>query len=194
MPQPTLHSALLVLAIALGHSVPVHAGTADDPELTAQARAIVSAFVGEMKPLLKSSVQQHGAAGAIAVCADEAPRIAARLQDETGWQIRRVSPRPRNVERAVPDAWESAMMAELDALSRAGAPASELNRAAIIDSRFRYLQGQPTEGLCLLCHGSNQVTPEVQAAIAERYPDDRATGFSLGELRGAISLTAPGDQ
>ena len=39
--------------------------------------------------------------------------------------------------------------------------------------------------MCLACHGA-EVAPEVQAAIAERYPDDRATGYRAGELRGVI--------
>jgi hypothetical protein len=48
----------------------------------------------------------------------------------------------------------------------------------------------PTGEVCLACHGSD-ITPEVAAAIDERYPDDMARGYSLGDVRGAFSLSKP---
>jgi hypothetical protein len=38
------------------------------------------------------------------------------------------------------------------------------------------------DGVCLTCHGS--VGSDVAAALRERYPDDRATGYALGDFRG----------
>jgi len=32
------------------------------------------------------------------------------------------------------------------------------------------------------------MTPEVKRMLTERYPEDRATGFQDGDLRGAISV------
>ena len=46
----------------------------------------------------------------------------------------------------------------------------------------------PTGEVCLKCHGSN-VAPDVKAAIGELYPEDQATGFKAGELRGAFSVS-----
>ena len=43
---------------------------------------------------------------------------------------------------------------------------------------------------CLACHGS-EVSPEVREAIAARYPGDRATGFAVGDLRGALWVEVP---
>jgi len=31
----------------------------------------------------------------------------------------------------------------------------------------------------------------VQAILAREYPDDRATGFSVGDVRGAVSVRIP---
>jgi len=47
-----------------------------------------------------------------------------------------------------------------------------------------------TEPGCLACHGSEVAEP-VRAAIAERYPDDHATGFAVGDLRGALWVEVP---
>ena len=42
--------------------------------------------------------------------------------------------------------------------------------------------------LCLGCHGKS-IAPEVKAKLAELYPEDKATGFSEGDLRGAFVVT-----
>ncbi|HCF96715.1 MAG TPA: hypothetical protein DEW46_16805, partial [Verrucomicrobia bacterium] len=48
---------------------------------------------------------------------------------------------------------------------------------------------------CVACHGpEEQIQPDVLAAIRAHYPNDRATGFQPGDLRGAISVEVPLDQ
>ena len=47
-------------------------------------------------------------------------------------------------------------------------------------------------GVCSRCHGEEgEIDAEVRAAIDERYPQDRATGFRPGDLRGAVSVRVP---
>ena len=48
--------------------------------------------------------------------------------------------------------------------------------------------GMPT---CLLCHGNPQteIAPEVQQVISSKYPEDKATGYTMGELRGLWKIT-----
>ncbi len=41
---------------------------------------------------------------------------------------------------------------------------------------------------CFACHGPD-VRQDVRAEIARYYPTDKAIGFRVGELRGAVSLT-----
>ena len=50
------------------------------------------------------------------------------------------------------------------------------------------MQAQAVEPLCLVCHGKG-LSDEVQDALEQYYPDDTATGYSLGQVRGAISLS-----
>jgi hypothetical protein len=43
------------------------------------------------------------------------------------------------------------------------------------------------------CHGGEEDLPrEVVGALAEGYPQDQATGFSEGELRGWFWIEVPG--
>ena len=48
----------------------------------------------------------------------------------------------------------------------------------------------PTGELCLLCHGET-IDPDIAAAIDKAYPEDQARGFSLGDIRGAFTLSKP---
>ena len=47
--------------------------------------------------------------------------------------------------------------------------------------------------VCLQCHGSavKDIAPATMAAIKKLYPDDKATGFQLGDLRGLWRVTFP---
>lgn len=45
---------------------------------------------------------------------------------------------------------------------------------------------------CVMCHGpSEQILPEVKSALVDRYPQDQATGFEIGELRGWFWIELP---
>jgi hypothetical protein len=47
--------------------------------------------------------------------------------------------------------------------------------------------------MCLSCHGSvgKDIAPETTAKLTQLYPQDLATGYALGDLRGMWSLRLP---
>jgi hypothetical protein len=156
--------------------------------LEQEAAAIVKSFGGSLKPKLTEAIQSGGLVHAVTVCSVEAPAIAANLSATTGWSVKRVSLKPRNKTSAEPDAFERAVLEQFDQRQRQGEPAADLRYAAMVDGEFRYMQAQGVEGLCLNCHG-DQIDPQLQQALSRYYPQDAATGYSLGQIRGAFSLT-----
>jgi hypothetical protein len=56
---------------------------------------------------------------------------------------------------------------------------------------LRYLTPLYIEEACLKCHSAKETIPEV---IKEDYPEDRATDYTFGDLRGAISVIVPVDK
>jgi hypothetical protein len=192
MPQrPETCAALFALAIALGPTAaPAMAADTKHSALESEAQALVSTFVSQMKPLLKGSVAERGPADAIDVCAVEAPLLADKIASESGWKVSRVSAKPRNSSRGVPDAWERQVLENFDARQAAGEPPNTINFGELVDGEYRYMQAQGVEPVCLLCHG-NTIAPNVLQALERHYPDDRATGYDPGEIRGAISLRKP---
>jgi hypothetical protein len=162
----------------------------------ATARQIVKRFAGELQGELKAAVREEGFQHAIGVCKDAAPRIAAKLSAETGWRVARTALRLRNPANA-PDPTERKVLNAFLERAAAGEPLAKMDFASEETGSgggksFRYIKAIPTGELCLTCHGAN-VDPELAARIRASYPEDQATGFEVGELRGAFTLSKPLD-
>ena len=158
--------------------------------LETEARTLAAEFIGQLKPLLKSALQEGGPVNAIEVCSHEAPKLADSLAAESGWLVRRVSLKSRNASRAIPDPWETDVLNEFNRRQQAGESPAQINYSETTPSHFRYMQAQGVDGVCLTCHGQH-LSQEVTDVLQKYYPDDIATGYSIGQIRGAISLTRP---
>lgn len=166
------------------------ASVAPDSDATARAQAAMAAFSGRLRGELGAAMQRDGALGAVDFCRVQAPLIADEVMAEHGLRLGRmaVPGRNRNPGNAA-GGWQAAALADFQAAVDAGG-APEAQVRAIRDHlpegvALRLARGIRVEPACLLCHGTS-VAPELAARIAQRYPDDRAMGFSEGQLRGAI--------
>lgn len=175
------------LLAGCGPSASERSDVAEETALVA-ARATSDAFQRELREALETAVASTGPAAAVEACATIAPALADRYSEATGAVVRRTALRVRN-PAAQPDAFEREGLVTLAArpTTAEGKPA-ELHR--IVGGELRYMRALPAGGPCLQCHGT-AISPEVRAAIAAIYPDDQATGFREGELRGAISIRWP---
>jgi len=179
----------LLTSFLAGMSFQVAAGGGESTSaLDAEAVQIVKTFAGTLKPKLKSAIQAGGFVHAIDICSVEAPKMAETLSADTGWEIKRVSLKARNKSSATPDTFERMVLEQFDERQANGEPASSMMFSDVVGSEYRFMKAQGVQGLCLNCHGDS-LQPEVKKAIAERYPEDMATGYSLGQIRGAFSLT-----
>ena len=122
------------------------------------------------------------------MCSVEASKIAQALSEETGWEVKRVSLKVRNNTSATPDEFERRVLNGFDERQQAGEAPAAMKYAEVVDKEFRFMKAQGVEGLCLNCHGST-IAPGVQQVLDKHYPDDMATGYLLGQVRGAFSLT-----
>jgi hypothetical protein len=158
-----------------------------------QSRQLALQLGSELKGELGRAIAEGGPVAAVAVCHTRAPEIAARLSVQSGAHVGRTALRVRNPANA-PDELQRALLEQFGAELASGKfqppleAAFEINRGGQIERR--YMRAIPTEALCLTCHGAT-LAPELAAAIARDYPGDQATGFELGQLRGAFSVTWP---
>ena len=179
---------LIFSAAALVVASAVLAADEPPPSPEQEARALAKQFVGQLKPQLKQAMDQGGPAMAVTVCAEVAPAIADNLSAESGWTVKRVSLQPRNSGRAQPDQWEQAVLYDFNRRQAEGEMPARIAFGEEVDGQYRFMQAQGVEPLCLLCHGKG-LSDEAQAALDKYYPDDQATGYSLDQVRGAISLS-----
>ncbi len=182
--------AMFVVATA---GVPLVPGAHAGEPLEQEAAELAREFVGRLKPQLKQAMAEGGPTHAVEVCASEAPRIAESLSAESGWEVRRVSLRQRNASRATPDRWERAVLQQFDQRQLAGEKPADIHFGEFTGESYRYMQAQGVEGVCLVCHGES-VAAAIATTLEKYYPDDRATGYHMGQVRGAISVQKPVNQ
>ena len=187
--RPMARHALLLLTFLAS---PLVAG-AGEPEFAAEAGAAATEFVQKLGAALKQELGASGPEGAIAVCKEIAPSLAAELSRRTGWRVARVSLRPRNPLLGQADAWEQQVLLRFDRAVAAGEAAERLEHVETVDEPqgryFRYMKALPVQPLCLTCHGSAASIPEsVRQRLAQDYPHDRAVGYETGQLRGAVTI------
>lgn len=171
-------------------AAPVLAVDADNPHDLQESRRIAQAFMQRLGGTLKQQLETAGPGGAIGVCKQVAPALAAEYSRD-GFLVGRVSLKTRNKTLGIPDAWERGILEKLDQQQAQGsAPAefSELTEDA--DGRwFRYMKAIPTQPMCLQCHGQpDDMAAEVKTMLAREYPQDQATGYRAGDIRGAITI------
>ena len=180
-------------ALLLAGAMPAVADEqADMAKLKGEAKEIVQGFFKELKGTLVSAMKEKGPKGAVEVCHTKAKEITER-HNRNGWKVGRTALKLRNPRNA-PDAWEKAVLEEFEKKIAAGADPKKLAKAAIVEVNgqkvFRFMKAIPTMKPCLNCHGE-KVDPELYRLIRSYYPEDRAVGFRLGQLRGAFTLSRP---
>ena len=187
-------SPLIAVALFLGLAANACAEeeAASTNALAAEARAIAVQFAEKLKSELVGAMKVDGPVKAIEVCNVAAPAIAADAS-ANGWAVARTSLKTRNPKN-VPDAWEKRVLEEFDAEKSKGADATKLERFEIVENNgvrtFRFMKAIPVAEPCLTCHGEAIKEP-VKARLAQLYPEDRATGYKVGDIRGAFILSKP---
>jgi hypothetical protein len=166
------------------------AALAADPAVEGP-KVIADAF-GKLSAALAESVSKNGAAAALSVCSERAPQIAKEVAEAYGVKLRRATEKPRNPKGAADETEKAMLAAFAEALAKKEAPKPQIVTNADGSQTFfaPIVLGNP---LCLQCHGEvgRDVTPETLAAIQKRYPEDKATGYKLGDLRGLWRVTFP---
>jgi len=181
-----------MMAVALITPFVATLANAGDDAMLGEARKVATTLPPKLLAALQQEISKSGPEGAILVCKDMAPKMAGEISRQTGWKIKRVSLKARNDARAIPDAWEKAALEDFDKRAAAGEPPAQLENGGRVDNEYRYVKALPVQPLCLNCHGpEDQISPAVKSVLGQHYPNDRATGYSVGQIRGAISVRKP---
>ena len=195
-----IFSALLVGAGIITSPAMADVGSADIPEAAMESmRSIANELTGQLGQKLKGTIASDGPVAAVSVCKEVAPAIAKNLSVQHGAQVSRIGTRVRNEKMGVPNAWQKEALADFDARLAKGEKPADLEYWKVVDigngsQELRYAKAIVTQQLCVTCHGKAEDIPApLLQKIRAEYPKDQATGFSVGQLRGAVVVTRPLD-
>jgi len=177
-------------AIALALAAAPHAGSLPQkpfPAESARAEQAMNELQRALLTRLTAAMTSGGPAAAVEVCRTDARTIAESVAQAQGLELGRTSHRLRNPANA-PRAWARPAV---DAAAGSKA-ASEGLRVFDLGDRVGVLRPIGTAEACTKCHGApDEVRKNLGAALAGAYPQDRATGFAPGDLRGWMWAEVP---
>jgi len=180
----------LLLSIFLSSLATSVVNAQNEQKMIDDSKKAIKYFGGQLKSKLMSGMQQGGPVTAIQICNTAAENIAGEVSEKFGWKISRTALKLRNTKNT-PDAWEAEVLNAFEKRKRHGEEVSKIDYAEIVNkdgqSVFRYMKAIPTGGLCLSCHGDS-LMPDIASKIDQLYPDDKARGFTAGDIRGAFSV------
>lgn len=166
----------------------------DVPKLTAEARETADTLLNMIRTELVRAMDTSGPLRGIITCKYSVPEITSNLSRQKGWRVSRVSLKARNPALGDPDAWEQRALINFEQRQARGEPAGSLEFAEIVKepagSSFRYIRALTLQPLCMSCHGDS-LSEAVKAQLGSEYPTDRAVGYKLGQVRGAITIKRP---
>jgi len=185
----------IALAVVCGLGA-VAATAQDDAARMEEARKLAGQMILALGGKLQAEMKAGGPAAAIGVCTTAAPTIAGELSRQNGVRLTRVSLKVRNPLLGSPDAWEQNALIAFESRLAKGEPADKLEFVETVvepgGRYFRYMKALPVQPVCLNCHGdAAKLAPEIKERLAREYPADRATGYALGQIRGAVSIKRP---
>jgi hypothetical protein len=136
---------------------------------------------------LDDALARGGPAGAINFCHLDATAITQRVGREEGIAAGRTSDRLRNPTNA-PKPWAAPLVK-----AHAGRPARSVEGFAVdLGDKVGVLRPIVERATCAGCHGQEErMAPGVKLVLRDRYPADRATGFTDGEIRGWFWVEMP---
>lgn len=150
---------------------------------TKQKEKAIAAKTQLFETLLKELMQamiQPPLGNAIQVCKERAPLVAAEVSKDTGVRIGRTSFKLRNQSNQPPEWAKPFVEKQTSDEVYVALPENELG--ALIPIRL--------QNTCLMCHGK-QISNDLKAVIVSHYPEDQATGFEEGDLRGYFWVEVP---
>jgi uncharacterized protein DUF3365 len=150
-------------------------------------------YMMELKSVLVANMKEGGPLQAVNVCSDTATDLTSIYSKKMNVEVKRVSFKNRNANN-IPDSFEERALLKFENIMVQGKLNSETNllEKLSVDGNEMVKFAKPifVDAPCLNCHGSEaQISDQVAEVLREKYPGDKAKGYKIGDLRGAISVS-----
>ena len=155
-----------------------------------QSKKLGKEFVGSLKKQLMAAIKEGGPVKAIEVCKVASPKSEAEFMEKNPEIIsfRRISLKTRNAEKHTPTDNEKEWLTTSEEKLKAegslkpGMISGSDNVTVLLPIVIKSEK-------CLTCHGDSANMPDkLKETLKKNYPNDMATGYKMGDLRGALSI------
>lgn len=148
--------------------------------------SISRATTDTLRHTLMQAIATKGLPGAVSFCNEKALAITGTYA-AAGVTIQRVAERCRNASNQL-DSLDAVQMQRYAAIKERGDSLSGI--ALRRGNEVVYYKPILLQPLCTSCHGNREtIPPALLATIDSLYPNDQATGFTTGDIRGMWKIT-----
>jgi hypothetical protein len=161
-------------------------------DLAPRAQAAIAETFGALSQNLMKALQEGGVRQAVPFCQKNAAGLVKPIAEKHGLRIQRVSHKARNPANRATDA-ELALIQTFTQAIAEGRPLTPKVVPQPDGAQVFYAPILIPADACLKCHGipGDTMSTADHDFIRTLYPEDAATGFNLGDLRGLWKLTFP---
>jgi len=161
----------------------------EQQNITVEAKEISTTLLKTLGTALKKEIKSHGIVAAAKFCNLNAMDLTQQVTKSNNTiSVKRIALKYRNPNNA-PLADEQPVLEAMQQLSLSHVT---LPKSVVQTTPQGYKYYQPltiNKPICLSCHGTLKKGSELDKFFKSHYPEDRATGFRMGDLRGFIVVT-----
>jgi hypothetical protein len=158
-----------------------------------RGRAIAAETFGLLSTNLQTALQSGGVSNALPFCSLAASPLTAGIAEKHGVTLKRVTHKARNPAAQANETELAILQSFASALTASTNPPPPFATNLVAGHATFFAPIVLNNELCLKCHGEPgaDISAASLAVIQQHYPQDQATGFQLGQLRGAWRIDFP---
>lgn len=177
-----------LVSLALASSI-LAAAPMNQEEAAAKGSAVSAALLQKLGGAVKSNMQANGPVKTLEFCSLNALAMTEQIGRESGTEVSRLSLKNRNPVNAA-DGDDKTLLEKWERMAKNAQPLPAFELKQFPDGKTVYYKPIVINNeACLKCHGEIQNDSPLGRAIRSIYPEDKATGYRMGDLRGMIKVT-----
>lgn len=137
---------------------------------------------------LMGTIQKKGTLEALAFCNEKAYPLIDSMSVVHNANLKRVSDKPRNQNNQANEKELAYINSFKKDIKNSIEPKAIVDQ---LDNKIQVYYPITTNGMCLQCHGkpNQDIQKSTLSMLANLYPQDKATGYRVNEVRGIWSIT-----
>lgn len=164
--------------------------TSDVQDVVQKGQSSTKLLLQTLGKNMKMHMKHGGPMEALDFCSQEAYTLTESVNKKLpeGVSVKRVSLLTRNPLNT-PSADEAKVLQQLQELKKENKPLPKNVVEKVDESTYKFYKPLVIDkAVCLKCHGDVQ-NKQLKTEISNRYPEDKAMHYKMGDLRGAVVTT-----